>query len=71
VLTGDTQGTWDVLPDSAGGLPDGDFQYSDQAALSHSMSLFLVWDALLDLGLEDLSGGVGAELTSDCTGQLR
>ena len=70
VLTGDTQGTWDVLPDSAGGLPDDDFQYSDEAALSHSMSLFLVWDVVLELGLEDVSGGVGAELSSDCTGQL-
>jgi len=59
-----------VLPDSAGGLPDEDFEYSDQAALSHSMGLFLLWDVLLELGLEDVSGGVGAELTSDCTGRL-
>ena len=59
-----------MLPDSAGGLPDEDFEYSDQAALSHSMGLFLLWDVLLELGLEDVSGGVGAELTSDCTGRL-
>ena len=70
VLAGDTEGTPDVLPNSAGGLPDGDFRYSDQAALSHSMSLFLVWDVLLDLGLDDVSGGVGAALGSDCTGRL-
>lgn len=70
VLTGDTQGTWEALPNSAGGLPDDDFQYSDRAAFSHSMNLFLVWDVLLDLGLDDVSGGVGAELSSDCTGQL-
>ena len=71
VLAGDTEGTSHVLPDSANGLlPEEDFSYDDQAALDHSMVLFLLWDVVQELGLEDVSGGVGAELSSDCTGPL-
>jgi hypothetical protein len=69
VLTGDKQGTPDVLPASVTWLPDGSYEFDDdRGALRHSMLSFLVHDVILELGL--YQGNVQSGFSSDCTGQL-
>lgn len=74
VLTGEREGTRADLPRSVAWLP-GDENTSDwepqeaRSALAESMLDFLVLDVVNELGLS-VGQSFGAELDSDCTGQL-
>ncbi len=67
VLTGEQAAGPDTLPASSEWIPEGEF-LADHDAFNFSLVSFLLTDTLVEL---NISGSGGAELTSDCTGQLR
>lgn len=68
VLTGEHDLTPGVLPVSLEWVPAEGEEYTASEAFSYSLASFLLTDIQVDLGI---SGSGGAELVSDCTGQLQ